>query len=290
MLKAFRSLLIPIMAVLVLAIAILLPLPARGQNAVYYRDQVAVLMYHHVHPEDTSSATITTDLFREQLTFLQSKGYTFISLADFKQYLKGAAMPPNAVLVTFDDGYESYYQEAYPVMKKLGVPAVKFLITETIEKPNDWGMTFMSQAQIDAIRQDNPRMEFGCHTNSLHTKLTNGEAALVGRVTLPDGSLETDAQYDTRILNDISMCIKKSSPASAPVDILAYPYGIYSDRAIALLKQLGIRYAFTVQSGMTTREVDPFKIPRINAGSPWITPERLHASIMRTIAAVPAGN
>lgn len=46
-----------------------------------YSDQVTVLMYHHVHDTDQSSNTVSSKLFRDQLSFLQSKGYHFISLS-----------------------------------------------------------------------------------------------------------------------------------------------------------------------------------------------------------------
>src|SRR4051794_5553072 len=90
----------------IIGISILLFSMNLFKSNVVYKDQLAVLMYHHIYDQDTSSSTITTKLFRDQLTLLKTKGYQFISLQQMKKFLDGAAIPEKAVLVTFDDGYE----------------------------------------------------------------------------------------------------------------------------------------------------------------------------------------
>jgi poly-beta-1,6-N-acetyl-D-glucosamine N-deacetylase len=282
-----KSLVIALLSFVIIAVSAALPGSKSNGSAILYRDQVAVLMYHHLHRTDTSSSTITPDLFKQQLEFLKKQGYTFISLSDFKHYLDGASVPDNAVLVTFDDGYESLYKEAYPILKELQVPAVSFLITETLNDPKGQGIPFISKEEIAAMTADSNLVSFGCHTNNLHDKLPSGEGELVGRAVSKDGTQETDAQYQQRIGNDIATCIDKSANASQkPVDFFAYPFGIYSNKSSEILYDKGIRYAFTIVGDMATRQSDRLHLPRINAGSPEITPQYLNATIKEKIVAV----
>lgn len=254
----------------------------------FYSDQVAVVMYHHVHDTDQSSSTITTKLFRDQLTYLKSRGFHFISLDDFKSYLKGAPVPENAVLVTFDDGYQSFYQNAFPVLKQMDVPAVNFIITETLSHPQDGNVPFLSPQEIKTMTGESSLIDVQCHTDSLHAKADNGQgkALLIARLK-NNGQTETEDEYKNRIVNDTQSCVRSLKDLTPrKVDSLAYPFGIYDTTASSLVQQGGMDYAFTILPKMATRDADSMKIPRINAGSPYITPEALHNMIMRRITRV----
>ncbi|WP_442601463.1 polysaccharide deacetylase family protein [Paenibacillus sp. KN14-4R] len=263
------------------------PRASAGEPAVYYQDQVAVLMYHHLHKVDKSSSTMTPELFEQQLDYLLAKGYNFISLDDFKQYLDGGTVPDNAVLVTFDDGYESFYEYALPILAKRHISAVNFLITETLANPKGYNIPFLNVQEKEYLVSSNNFIYTGCHTDTMHIKLPDGEASLIGRVTKADGTKETEAEYKDRVVNDIKGCISKVNDPQhrAPVDYLAYPFGIVDDLAASYVKQAGINYAFTIVPDMATREADRMHIPRINAGSPWITPQLLDFTIKQRIVA-----
>ncbi|NQX59627.1 polysaccharide deacetylase family protein [Paenibacillus qinlingensis] len=265
---------------------LLTPLQAERSETIYYQDQVAVLMYHHIHDTDTSSSTITSALFQNQLTTLLSKGYHFISLDEFKMYLAGASVPSNAVLVTFDDGYQSFFTGAYPVLKSLRIPAVNFVITTDLADPLASYIPSMSKDQISEMTHATNFIDIGCHTDNLHHKLPSGEAALVGKL---DG--EDSAAYQQRVFTDAGACIGKLAPLTdKPLDAMAYPYGITSPAATEQVKKAGIRYAFTISPEMATRSADHMLIPRINAGSPNITPELLLRSIQRRAEAQPGSS
>lgn len=262
---------------------LLTPLQAKRSETIYYQDQVAVLMYHHIHDKDTSSSTITSTLFQNQLNTLLSNGYHFISLDEFKMYMAGATVPSNAVLVTFDDGYQSFYTGAYPILKSLRIPAVNFVITTDLADPLASYIPSMSKDQISEMTHATNFIDIGCHTDNLHHKNPNGEAALVGKL---DG--ENDDAYRQRVSADAGACVGKLAPLTdKPLDTMAYPYGIVSPEATELVAKAGIRYAFTISPEMATRNSDHMLIPRINAGSPNITPELLLRSIQRRVTAQP---
>lgn len=93
-----------------------------------------VLNYHHVHDEDESFFRVTTKQFERQMQYILDCGYTFVTLDQFLERPDA----PASVLVTFDDGYEDVYYNAAPILERLKIPAVMFLIAGYIGKWNDW--------------------------------------------------------------------------------------------------------------------------------------------------------
>ncbi|WP_019422062.1 polysaccharide deacetylase family protein [Paenibacillus sp. OSY-SE] len=246
-----------------------------------YTDSVAVLMYHHVHETDRSSGTIKTSLFRAQLSYLKQRGYHFISLEEFRQYINGGKVPPNAVLVTFDDGYESFYWNAFPILQELHVPAVNFYVTRRMFYSGGLHVPPMKRDQIKNMLNTVPRIDIQFHTHNMHKKV-NGRAVLAYRLPLPHGRMESRGMYRKRVLDDTLICRKQlKSLQVRPVDSFAYPYGKYSKDAKSAIYEAGIRYAFTIRPGIMTRHANRMTIPRINAGNPSITPQKLHDYIVR---------
>lgn len=98
---------------------------------------VSIVTYHHIadpqpafpHP-DVVDATPTQ--FRRQMELLVRHGSP-ISIGELIAAIHGASLPPNAVLVTFDDGYTSCHDVALPILKALGIPATFFIATSFIE-------------------------------------------------------------------------------------------------------------------------------------------------------------
>lgn len=254
---------------------------------VFYQDQVAVLMYHHVHETDGGGITITPQLFREQINHLRNLGYHFIHLHQFKHYLSGSHIPPNAVLLTFDDGYESVYENVYPYIKQHHIPIVNFIMTETLPQAAHLPPT-MTVQQLSIMNKETDLVENQSHTDGLHHKTNNddpaGDAYFTSKLPTSNGTIETDEQYHTRIVEDAKRSRQQLHPVNQhAVDVVAYPFGIYTDIAIQYYQEGGFNYGFTIVEEMATRQADPMKIPRINAGSPWITPGDLHAIIQSKI-------
>jgi peptidoglycan/xylan/chitin deacetylase (PgdA/CDA1 family) len=255
-----------------------------SMNEVYYRDEVAVIVYHQIDDTDQSSVTITSARFRGQLSDLLNRGYHFVSLAEFKKFLSGDSIPDNAVLVTFDDGYESFVKRAVPILQQMRIPAVNFVITRHLEFPLEEGLSFLTREEIRNTAADANIFEFQCHSDSLH-KWRNGKSLLTQKL-VQYGIPENEEQYRMRIFQDTNRCIEKlHSLTLKPVDTYAYPYGSYNPVSVEILQQAGIRYAFTTSSGIATRRTDPMLIPRINAGSPYVQTSSVHNLILRAVRA-----
>lgn len=243
---------------------------------VYYSNEVAVLVYHHIDENDQSSVTITPRLFERQLVSLQRKGFTFITLDQFKEFKsKGKAVPDNALLVTFDDGYESFYTHAYPILQKLHIPAVNFVITKDLDDPKRTKLASLSKDEIRQMVREDPDIEFQGHSDELHA-MKDGKPMLSNKLIL-NGALETEVEFKKRVVQDTHNCIAKLKELapSKDVDSYAYPFGSYDDMTIAYLQEAGIQYAFTTKAGMATAWTDPMQIPRINGGSPFVRPHSI---------------
>lgn len=261
----------------------MLPLIAADGNNGFpsYKNKVAVLIYHHVDDRDVSSVTITTDLLERQMRDLHRRGYRFITMEDFRRYMAGAPVPDNAVLVTFDDGYESFYSNAVPVLERYGVQAVNFVITSDVDQPVKGTLPSMSSQEMAQLTAKG-LAELQCHSHNLHRLLNPKESYLSG-LAETNGVRETDREYRQRVRKDTETSMRELSRFGQTVDSYAYPYGMYTTEVIGLLGDEGIRYAFTVKAGMTDRLTPKMEIPRINGGSPYMTPMRVHKAIMRAL-------
>jgi len=90
-----------------------------------------ILMYHHVSPAP-GLVTITPQHFVAQMAWLAKKAYHTASCADLEGFLRGRELPRRTVMITFDDGYLDNYVHAYPTLKRYGLHAVVFAVTDWI--------------------------------------------------------------------------------------------------------------------------------------------------------------
>src|SRR5262249_31174918 len=87
-----------------------------------------VLMYHKVNDLPENPLTMPVSVFDEQMDQLRQLGYTVVDLdAVLAHYVDGAALPSQAVLITFDDGYHDNLDNAATVLRKYGYPGVLFV-------------------------------------------------------------------------------------------------------------------------------------------------------------------
>ncbi len=87
-----------------------------------------VLMYHKINDIPDNPTTVPVSLFDEQLALTRDLGHTVVDLdAVLDHYVLRKPLPPNAVLITFDDGYRDIYENALPVLEKHSAPAVIFV-------------------------------------------------------------------------------------------------------------------------------------------------------------------
>lgn len=104
-------------------------------NEVNMSVQLPVLMYHHLDEEIANEQTIPINRFEKHMSALSKNDYTTVSLMQILEYIYyGKALPENPILITFDDGYTSNYEYAFPILKEYGMKAVFLLLDHLWEK------------------------------------------------------------------------------------------------------------------------------------------------------------
>lgn len=200
---------------------------------------IPVLNYHQINNKAHHLLTLSSQEFEAQMSYLHEAGYTTISpdqLADHLQY--GASLPPNPILITFDDGYEDNYRVAYPILQKYNFTATIFLITDFVSN----NKRYLTWSQVNEMKENG--FSFGSHTLS-HVFLAN-------------------AMTDDDILSELT----KSREAmewrlNQKIEYFAYPGGIYDQRVIKMAKEVGYRAAFTINLGRNITNCGLFTLNRI---------------------------
>jgi len=122
-----------------------------------------IAMYHSVMPSAIkgNALIVSTKTFERQMRFLKEKNYSVISLEQAAACIsQGKRLPPRAIVLTFDDGYEDNYRYAFPILKKYGLPATVFMIVNDIGKPGKLTLDQMMQMK------DSGLITFGSHSLS----------------------------------------------------------------------------------------------------------------------------
>lgn len=246
---------------------------------VMYKDSVIILNYHNIQSGDRGVATLSPAAFRAHLDYLRSNGYNVIPLSRLCQFISGkATVPPNAVCITFDDGYITYQTEAIPILRKYRYSSTCFIIVSDVDR-TDFGsrLPHMNWKQLTQAYKGG-LVEYGSHTYNLHG-LREGSTDSNPLTALTDPALS-----DAAVKKDLLQArTKLESRIDIRVDMLAYPYGKTTPKAIKQARAAGYAYMFTTDSGLVTPKTDPFRIPRINAGSPWVDINYLDRKIKEVI-------
>ena len=88
-----------------------------------------VIMYHKIDNNSAvSRLSVSPENFKRQMCFLKNQRYNVVKLEDLPEIIKRNKIPPKTIAITFDDGYESNYTNAFPVLKQLGLHATIFII------------------------------------------------------------------------------------------------------------------------------------------------------------------
>ena len=116
-------------------------------------------MYHRFNENKYPSTNIRMDIFNEQMNIIKNQGYDFY---DPKIFLDEINKPKNKkkILITIDDGFKSFYNEAWPFLKKNKIPFILFVSTEPVGKRG-----YMSWDEIKEI----DKSSFGYVGHHSHT-------------------------------------------------------------------------------------------------------------------------
>jgi len=250
----------------------LFSVPSRKKN-VYYSAQVAVLMYHDIAIKPESDGIIAVERFKKQMQLVKQNGFQVITIEQYVNFMQGkGTVPDNALLITFDDGYESFYKLAYPILKEYGYPAVNFVIVSTIDDRTKPGTPKLTWDQMREMQQAG--MRFMSHTFDMHrygaVNEHGNEAPVMSKLNYDKQKkkMETKAEFAERLKNDLLMAEDRlKSELGNTVSALAFPYGAYSEAVLELTKVAGISVTFTTKEGINSKfHHNGFRINGARAG------------------------
>ncbi|HWA83828.1 MAG TPA: polysaccharide deacetylase family protein, partial [Fimbriimonadaceae bacterium] len=173
-----------------------------------------ILMYHRIGSPQPGSIVrgqyVPCDLFEKQLRFLLRRGYSPMSLTEFVRCLSSHPKGVRPIAITFDDGYESVYTDALPVLRRQGMTATVFVVAGQMGDTNQWDKVKgdVTEPMMDVWQiRDAQRLgiEIGSHTSSHPDLLLCSEPRAVDEIA---GS--------KRVLEEL---------LGQPVDWFSYPYG-----------------------------------------------------------------
>lgn len=254
--------------------------PARADT----REKLTILSYHEIaEPGDAlvPAFAVTPTQFVRQMDWLRNHGYHFVSLDDVLADADGKRrLPAKAVLITFDDGYQSVYDHAWPILKLFRIPAVITVVgawqeaTGSVDfdgKPVPRGK-LLSWAALREMRQSG-LVEIGSHSFDLHHGVPGNPqgspqpAATTRRYLAAERRYEDEPAYLARIAADLrrSSDLIRRHTGAAP-RVIAWPYGRYNSSVRRLAERQGLRVGLTLDDGANVAATPLWGLRRILVG------------------------
>ncbi|WP_420909496.1 poly-beta-1,6-N-acetyl-D-glucosamine N-deacetylase PgaB [Acinetobacter nematophilus] len=230
---------------------------------------LTIIGYHEITPNHDAvipDYAVTTKQFELHLDWLQKNGYHFVNVDQIIKANEGKfKLPTKPVLLTVDDGYQSFYQYGFPVIKQRKIPVVLAVVGSWLEpKANEmvqFGDEKLSRKKLlswDELKtmQKSGYVEIGSHSYNLHRGILgnpqgNSEPAAVTREYYPKTkTYESDKVYADRIFNDLKKNNKvlQSHGLKAP-RVMVWPYGRYNMETVALAKKVGMPITISLDDG-----------------------------------------
>lgn len=220
---------------------------------------IPILYYHYievnpdpVHDPGRSKLLVTPDNFASQLQYLKSKGYTPITMDDVAAALADPKLlPSKPIVLSFDDGYEDFYQNAWPLLQKYNVKATIYVLSRGGRNgacnTNIWQPNFyMTSDQITSL-SNSPLITVGAHTQD--------HCSLRGK------PIDIQRQEIWGSKQELEVMIGK------PVTTFAYPYGAFDPTTVDLVRQAGFTTAVTTLAGTIQNESVVYLLRRLHVGN-----------------------
>jgi peptidoglycan/xylan/chitin deacetylase (PgdA/CDA1 family) len=212
-----------------------------------------ILMYHNIGlpPEGVAKRGlyVTPRMFKFQMWYLKAAGFNVVSLKEILHFAEGNERRGKLVAMTFDDGFQDFYDYAYPVLKKYNYPSTVFLVSDLVGWENTWDYKhlkvrkkLLDWERILALKDTN--VVFGSHTKT-HPSLTN-----LSREELVDEIRGSKEAIEQRL--------------GGPVEIFCYPYGDYDAKVLDAVREAGYLCAVTTKRGYVQRGDNKFEMKRIS--------------------------
>lgn len=196
---------------------------------------VPVLMYHQLG-DGPNSLYVRDNEFKEQMQYLKEHNFRVIPLSEAIRKMQNREPLDKTVVITFDDGYETFFSKAWPVLKAHHFPATVFVITELSE--DGWYMSWDQSKELYA-----GWMEIGSHTKNHHWLANQSK------------EVYTDEIFGSKKIIEEHLQV--------PCEVFCYPGGSYNNAVSNTVKEAGYLTAVTTVQGKASINSNQYQMPRI---------------------------
>ena len=193
------------------------------------------LMYHRFEENKYPSTNIKINDFNEHLRIVEESNIKYVNPKNFENELKNNKLQ-RKILLTIDDGFLSFYENAWPILKEKKIPFILFVSTREVGAFN-----YMTWDQIKEIAAED-FVEIGNHSHT-HEYLAD----------------ENNKVIEEDIAKSITIFKEKLGKNST---FFSYPFGEYSNDFKNIIKNFGFKYAFGQHSGVMDETKDFYELPR----------------------------
>ena len=192
-------------------------------------------MYHRFEENKYPSTNIRMNDFKNHLILIKKENIRFINPKNFEKELRSNKVE-RKVLLTIDDAFSSFYNNAWPILKENKIPFILFVSTREVGAYN-----YMTWDQIRELNNED-FVEIGNHSHT-HEYLIDEESSVI----------KNDILKSMKIFDEK---LQKQS------QFFSYPFGEYSLEFKKIIRELGFKFAFGQHSGVIDETKDLFELPR----------------------------
>ncbi|HSX39396.1 MAG TPA: polysaccharide deacetylase family protein [Candidatus Saccharimonadales bacterium] len=210
--------------------------------------ELPIITYHYVEVVKDKRDTIRKSLsilpseLSYQIRTLLSQGYEPVYVKEIPNIVNGSITPAKKpIALTFDDGYEDFYTDVFPIIKEQNVKVTAFIIADFIGKPN-----YMTHEQLEEVIKSG-LVEIGAHT--LHHPKLSAISAQEAKVEIAESKLVLEKTFNIK------------------VETFAYPYGVYNDQIAQMVRKAGYTAAVSEVYGTDQSTTNMFFLSRARAGA-----------------------
>jgi len=211
--------------------------------------KASILMYHSVE-NGNSFLTIRPQTLEKQIKYLKQKNFTIVRLSELVECLKSGKSVAGMVVITFDDGYENFYYNAWPILKRYNVPATIFVPTSLMGNffSTSDGLTWpvMTQAMVREVALEG-LIDFFPHTRT--------------HVDLSKSTPESLIQEIEGSRRDLESFLPKQK-----ISLFAYPKGRFNISVVEYLRNNKWDGSVGVQGGLVSGQSDIYNLERNGVG------------------------
>jgi peptidoglycan/xylan/chitin deacetylase (PgdA/CDA1 family) len=222
------------------------PSPKITKAVVDQTAQTIIFCYHRLVDKIRYPGTeITPADFEAQMKQLKDAGITVISMQDLLAWRRGEKnIPPRCAVVTFDDGWKSQYEVAWPIMKKFGFPFTMFIYTEGVRGGSLGGGEAITWEQLADMRDNG--VDIQAHS-ATHQDLREGHNIMLAAGGKRTRTKLTGPEYEQWVRNEVVGSKELlEQRLGIKVNCFAVPFGNYNEHVKELARNTGYEAMFTV--------------------------------------------